>query len=68
MKKILLVLISIMTALILLDLAYFSYGSINLYATDEQDEKVKLATVLIFFVLLFLNILFVALYRKAGTK
>ncbi|GAA0420812.1 hypothetical protein GCM10009133_31550 [Cocleimonas flava] len=63
-KNILLALIIMIAVAMILNLSYYFYGSQELYPTQEQDDKVKLFSGLVFFVLLLIESALVNIYRK----
>ena len=66
-KRAILVAIIIVAAFMILDITYYFNGSVELYPTEEQEEKVRLVTGLMFFVLFIIEAILVISYRKVNT-
>ena len=67
LKRAMLVAIIIVAALMIVNILYFFSGSVEFYPTEKQEEKVKLVTGLIFFVLFIVEAILVVFYRKINT-
>ena len=59
--------ILIIAVLLVLNLSYSFYGSVESFPTEEQNEKVKLFSGLVFFVLLLIEAALVRLYKKESS-
>jgi len=66
-KRAILVAIIIVAAFMILDITYYFNGSVELYPTEEQEEKVRLVAELMFFVLFIIEAILVISYRKVNT-
>lgn len=63
-KAVLLVMIIIIAILMILNLSYSFYGSLELFPTGEQGDKVKLFSGFMFFILMLIESMLVRLYKK----
>lgn len=51
----------------IIDISFYLSGSSELYPTEEQEEKVKMVTGILFSILFIIEAAFVVLYRKVNT-
>jgi len=66
-KSLLLAMIVIIAILMILNLSYSLYGSLESFPTDEQNEKVKLFSGLTFFILLLVEAALIHIFRKESS-
>jgi len=62
-----LVVIIVIAILMIIDISFYLSGSSELYPTEEQEEKVKMVTGILFSILFVIEAVFVVLYRKVNT-
>lgn len=66
LKRAILVAIIIVAVFMILDITYYFNGSFELYPTEEQEEKVRLVTGVMFFMLFIIEVILVFIYRKVN--